>query len=320
MDLKVIGGPFRGPLGGVQCGLLLVFLTMLLACSREPPKSAADELNTPAAELLKQLTAVDEAERFAVLDRAKERIGHIDVEEVEDALTALRPKNVSTLIYVCIQVKSRLLFGLPSAAQKALEHSAGSFPNLAYYLARVDSDIGLPVLLDLYERHPAHRMAICLAIGETCHPKAVGFLLEQARRIKITGGEIVAHLAGLKHSCRGIDRATVDWLLTQELTREETIALSELALDLPPERLRTLWQAGGRRRFLAVEIILGAPLAHFETLRWMVDQYLMAGDKNTVRQLMHSDGLRSVSDERLIEFRESTLAKIPLKRRIRCLD
>ncbi|MEJ2643229.1 MAG: hypothetical protein P8010_27110, partial [Desulfosarcinaceae bacterium] len=96
------------------------------------------------------------------------------------------------------------------------------------------------------------------------------------------------------------------------LNREETIALSELDLNLPPDRLKTLWQAGGRDRFLAVEVILGAPQTHFETLRWMVDRYLRAGDKNTVRELMHSDSMRSVSDKRLVEFREATLAKLPL--------
>jgi hypothetical protein len=109
-----------------------------------------------------------------------------------------------------------------------------------------------------------------------------------------------------------MDPETVNWLLTLQLNREETIALSELDLNLPPERLKTLWLAGGRDRFLAVEVIIGAPQTHFETLRWMVDQYLKAGDKNTVRELMHSDGLRSVTGKGLVEFRESTLAKLPL--------
>jgi hypothetical protein len=315
MDPNALG-PLRGPSGGrrcrLRCRLLLAVLMVLLGCSGESPKSAASAVDTPAAELLKQLTATDEGVRFAVLDTAKKQIDYLSPRETEAALTALRPKNVSTLIYVCIQTKSKLLLDLSPAAQKALEHSAGSFPNLAYYLARVDPAAGLPALVNLYERHPNQRMAICLAVGEICHPKASDFLLDQARRIKTSGGDIVAPLAGLKHACRKIDPETVDWLLAQQLNREETIALSELDLNLPPKRLQTLWLAGGRDRFLAVEVILGAPQTHFETLRWMVDQYLKAGDKNTVRELMHSDGMRSVTDKRLIEFRAATLAGLPL--------
>jgi hypothetical protein len=313
MDLKALGS-LRGSFCGHPCWLLLTVVMVLLGCSRDAPKSAPRAVDAPAAELLKQLTATDEGVRFAVLDRAKKRIGHLSAGELEAALTTLRPKNVSTLIYVCIQTRSKLLLGLSPAAQKALEHSAGSFPNLAYYLARVDPIAGLPALVDMYQRHAAHRMPICLAIGEICRPEASDFLLEQIRRIKSAGGNIEAPLAGLKQSCQEIDPKTVNWLLAQQLNREEIIALSELKLNLPPERLKALWQAGGRDRFLAVEVIFGKPQTHFDTLRWMVEQYLQAGDKSTVRQLMFSDAMQSVTDRRLVDFREATLAKLPLDR------
>jgi hypothetical protein len=105
---------------------------------------------------------------------------------------------------------------------------------------------------------------------------------------------------------------TVDWLLGLSLDREETIALSQLDLNLSPGRLRTLWQAGGRNRFFAVEVILGAPQTHFDLLRWMVDQHLKAGEADTVRRLMYADVMRSVTDRRLIDFREATLKKVGL--------
>ncbi len=154
---------------------------MLWGCHSDVPKAAwaAGDKNHP--KLLERLTAVDEAERFEVIDAAKSQIGHMEPKQIEVALTALRPKNLSTLIYVCIETHNPVLYHLSPPARQALENSPGSYPNIAYYYARVNPDNGLKALFGLYERHPDKRLPVCLAIGEICQKEARSFLLAKAK-------------------------------------------------------------------------------------------------------------------------------------------
>jgi hypothetical protein len=298
----------------VFCGLLMAIIVVLLGCPAGPPKSDPMVKGVPHHELLKRLTAMDEAERFEVLELAKQQLDQVTIEEIEATLTELRQKNLSTLIYVCIQTHSELLYELKPPALQTLENSAGSFPNLAYYYARVDPTEGLKELFRLYDQQPDQRLFISLAIGEVCLPEASDFLLSQARSIKSAGGNIRAQLAGLKRSCTNMKAKDVQWILAQKLEREEIIALSDLALapGLPPESLKALWLKDGQQRFFAIQVILGDPDTHFEPLRWMIAQYLQAGDRDTVRQILFSDSLRSVSAQRVVDFREATLAQVRL--------
>lgn len=290
--------------------LLMATMVTLLGCPSGPPKSEPAVKGIAHEALLKRLTAMDEAIRFEVIEPAMELTGQLSSEDVESILTDLRPKNVSTLIYVCIQTKNKLLYGLKPPARNTLENSTGSFPNLAYYYARVAPVQGLAELLRLYDQHPGERLPISLAMGEVCRPEAFEFLLSQARRIKNAGGEVTAQLAGLKRSCTAVKTEDIEWMLARELDREEIIALSELASGLPSKSLKTLWIAKGQKRFFTIQVILGAPDTHFDSLRWMIDQYLRAGDQDTVRQLMFSDSMRSATVQRVIDFREATLAEV----------
>jgi hypothetical protein len=290
--------------------IVLYLVCMFWGCHNDAPKPASLTGDNNHHKLLEQLTAVNEAERFEVLQTAKSKIGHMESKDVEAALTSLRPKNVSTLIYTCIKTSNPVLYHLSPPARQALENSTGSFPNIAYYYARVNPDEGLKALFGLYERYPDKRLPVCLAIGEVCQKEAGDFLRSEAKAVKTDGGMVTHLLAGLKHSCNSIGEVDVEWFLTQSLDREELIALSELNVELSIDRVKTYWKSGGPKRFFAIESIMGDPDKHFEAFCWLIDQYMKAGDTDTVRQLLMSDGMRSMTVPRIKEFRESILEKI----------
>jgi hypothetical protein len=112
-----------------------------------------------------------------------------------------------------------------------------------------------------------------------------------------------------KTSCSPNKTEAVEWFLKQDLDREELIALSEMDLPWPPVRLKKLWQAGGQGRFLAIQVILGKPDTYFEVLEWLIAQYLDAGDTETLKRWMHSDGMRAATEKRVILLRVATLDK-----------
>jgi len=290
--------------------IVLSLVTLIMGCHEETPNTAFASNNTNNQKLLEQLTDTNESERFSVLEAAKKKIGDIDSKHIEATLTSLRQKNVSTLIYVCIKTSNPILYRLSPPARQALENSTGSFPNIAYYYARVNPDEGLDALIRLYERYPDKRLPICLAIGEVCQKKANEFLLAEAKAIKAKGGMVTDMLAGLKHSCHFISDRDLEWFFMQSLDREELIILSELDFTLPLDKVKAYWKSGGAKRFFAIEYIMGAPDKHFEALNWMIDQYMDAGDADTVRQLLMSDGMRTVDAPRVRKLRDATLQKV----------
>jgi hypothetical protein len=290
--------------------LIAIYLVIIVwGCHNDAPKAASEPDNNDK-KLLERLTSVDEAERFEVIDGAKSLIGHTSPKEVEDVLTSLRPKNLSTLIYACIETRNPVLYHLSPPARQALENATGSYPNIAYYYARVNPNDGLKALLSLYERYPDKRLAVCLAIGEVCQKEATDFLLTEAKAVKAKGGTVTYMLAGLKHPCRSIGEADLDWFLMQSLDREELIALSELDFELPVDKVKEYWKSGGAKRIFTIELIMGHPDELFDALRWMIDQLMNAGDTEMVKLLMMSDSMRSVAAPRVQKFRQKTLKKL----------
>jgi hypothetical protein len=305
---KLIRSGFR-----IQPVVVLIALHLVLmlgGCHRDAPKAASATSHNDCQMLLQRLTDANEAERFGVIGAARSRIGEMGAKEVAAALTALRPKNVSTLIYVCIKTRNPVFYRLSPSARQSLENSPGSFPNIAYYYARVNPGEGLNALFGLYERHPDKRLPVCLAIGEVCQKEAGNFLLAEAKTVKTQGGMVTDMLSGLKHSCRSMGENNLDWFLAQSLDREELIVLSELTLSLPFDKIKTYWKSGGVKRLFAIELIMGQPAKLFDALCWMIDQYMKAGDTDTVRQLMMSDGMRSATSPHVQKFRRSTLNKL----------
>jgi hypothetical protein len=174
----------------------------------------------------------------------------------------------------------------------------------------VNPDDGLKALFGLYERYPDKRLPVCLSIGEVRKKEAGNFLLAEAKAVKAEGGTVTYMLAGLKHSCRSIGESNLDWFLMRSLDREELIALSELDFELAIDKVKTYWKSGGAKRFFAIELVMGQPDRLFDAFCWMIDQYMNAGDTDTVKQLIMSDSLRTVTAPRVQEFRQITLKKL----------
>jgi hypothetical protein len=282
---------------------------MLWGCRIDAPRAGTTCVSHGAV-LLARLTSVKESKRFRAMNSAMEKVNTITVQQLEAALTGLKKKNVSTLIYVYLKTNNATLYNLNPPAKMALENCAGAFPNIACYYARVKPSSGQKELLRLYRSHFKERMAICLALGEMPDQKAHEFLLAEARAIKAEGGGIVAHLCGLKRAPEFVAAADIQWFLEQKLDREEIIALSAIKVPLTDNQLQALWRSSAVKRNFTIERVLGDPEEYFDTLCWIVKQYLDTNDVDTVRRFMLSDNLRSTSSPRVRKFRNSVLKKI----------
>lgn len=289
---------------------VIIFLLLVMGCSSNASHTNENELSKKNLALLEQLTSDKEPERFKVLDPAFHRIGGITIQELESCLIALRPKNVSTLIYVYMKTKNDTLYSVNLPSKEALERSNGSFPNIVYYYARVNPTKGLKNLVRLYGQVPDKRMAICKAIGEIPNEDAYDFLLSNAKSEKLNGNNILSHLSGLKRTSQSIILVDLYWLLEQNLDREELIALSEWGPQLTDDQLKALWKEGAKKEKYVVQVVLGNPQKYFETLQWMIDKYLKARQIDIVRQMLLSDGMRRISDNRISIYRDTTLEKL----------
>jgi hypothetical protein len=260
--------------------------------------------------LIKQLTAVDEAKRFKALKKAMHQVASISREDIEEALVSLGDKNVSTLIYLFIKSENALLYHIGPSAKMALENSQGSFPNMAYYYAKVNPSAGIRELNLLYERYPDKRMAICLALGSMKSDDAFKLLLTKAKSEKKLGNNILSQLCGLKGTLRRLSADSVLSFLNQKLDREEVITLSEIPATLTHEQHKQLWTSQGPQKTYVVQSVLGNPVKYFDTLRRIVQQLKQAGDGETIRQLMLSDGMRNVTKSEIKQYRDDILNEL----------
>lgn len=291
--------------------IICTIWVMLWGCHSDTSKAESMPVDQSMA-LLTKLTSPHESERFRAQTSAIQRMEEITLRKIEDTLTALRQKNVSTLIYVCIKTQNDALYRMSPPAKMAIENADGAFPNIAYYYARVNPLSGFNELASLYRRYPEHRLPICLALGELKQPDARHFLLTQARKTKSAGESVVAHLHGLKGASNAIDPSQVLFMLDQRLGREEIIALAELDVSLSDSQLQMLWRSGAAKRSFALQSVLGDPEAYFDSLRWIIKQYFDAGQLDIVHQLMLSDSMRMASNERVKQYREAILKKIKM--------
>lgn len=284
-------------------------VVLLWGCHLDTPSSKTEAFgNDPL--LLEQLTSVDESERFRALEKARSHEKAITVADIERTLMSLRKKNVSTLIYLFLKANNEKLYQVGSAANKALENAPGSFPNIAYYYGKVKPAVGQKELYRLYDHYPNHRMAICLSIGEINNNTAYEFLMSKARLEKNSGNRILEHLAGLKSCTNSLSIDNIYFFLEKKMDREEVIALSEIQVKISGERLRAFYNSGGQKRAYAVQTLLGAPLTHFSTLRWIVEQLEKSGDTDEIRKILLSDTMRRITDSDIKQYRESKLSNL----------
>lgn len=259
--------------------------------------------------LLARLISPKESVRFQVLEAVRERSQRFSLKEVERALTQVGEKNVSSLIFIFMETQNDILYRLEPPAKRVLENTQGSFPNIAYYYARVCSSQGLKALFALYETHEDSKMAICKAIGETGNPKGAAFLLKETERMQPPGSRIPM-LAGLTVFRLTLDKSRIASLLKAELDREEIILLSELKTNFTAKELVSLYKGSSRECAYALEYIFRAPEDHFEALRFIINEMLSQKQFDRARELMMSDRIRRSSDERVRKLRESVLERV----------
>jgi len=260
--------------------------------------------------LLKQLMSPREAERFRAMDKAKTQLKGISVKNIEQVLTSLRKKNVSTLIFSLMEAGSDVLYGVSLPARRAAENSEGSFPNIAFYYARISPRKGLPELYRLYGERGDQRLSICKAIGETGDSEALKFLMAEAKAEKMDGASAFPFIAGMQSSNRNVSRDAIEWFLEQNLDREEIILLSRLRTSLTQRELVSLYDEGKKKRVYAIEHIFRKPDIYFEALCSVIDKELENRQYDKVRQLMMSDSIRRSKDQRVRQYREAVLGRI----------
>lgn len=297
--------PFPCPAWERVIIFLLIFLTGIVS-QAAGSGSSPEKIN----DILNQLTSADEAERFKAIERIKAQQDVITVRDIEQSLASLRKKNVSTLIFVLMEAGSDILYRVGLPARMTIENSEGSFPNIAYYYAKIQPAKGLTELYRLYGKHSDERMAICKAIGEVGTREAADFLMTEALLEKQAGNSMIPHLAGLQHSRRTLGKSEIGRLLGQNLDRDEIILLSRFDSDLDSDTLMSFYTEGGRKRSYAIEYVFREPGVNFKVLCFMTDREIEKQNYETVLQWMMSDSIRQCSDEQVRQYRESVLAKI----------
>jgi len=294
---------------------LWICLFLSLSCAGSPVSPPASPVDRKvhgqgdAGALLMKLTSPKEAERYQAIESAQKRSGLFRADEIENALTAIREKNVSALIFVFMEARSDILYRLGVPARMALENSAGSFPNIALYYARIRPGEGVKALIRLYDTQDDQKMAICKAIGESGSPEGLSFLLTKTEKAGSAGSRIPL-LSGLKAFRRTIGKSHIVSFLGMELDREEIILLSQLKTDFSGDELIALYGGNNRQRAYALEYIFTTPEQNLKALEFIINEMMERKQFDRIRELMMSDRIRNSTDARVSNFRESILKQI----------
>jgi len=258
--------------------------------------------------LLIQLTSPDEAERFMALAKGEKQFGNLSIQEIESVLTTLREKNVSALIFILIETGNDAIYNMSFPARLSMERSEGSFPNIAYYYARVRPEKGLTELYRLYGGYREQRTVICKALGETKDLKAVDFLIQEAGKQTHSGSSMYAHLAGLLSSDYVFEGSKILSFLEDKLDREEIIMLSNLKANWNREDLISLYESGNnRKKSYVIQYVFRAPETNFDVFQYIIDNKINQKDYEGVLRLIMSDNIRRNNDRRIRQYCEAVL-------------
>ncbi len=306
-QVPVLNGMFSTP------DVLMVVCLLVMLCfeaSQAPAMETVNNKDDNIAVILASLMSDKEAERFSTLEKARERFSSIKPRDIEHALVSLQKKNVSTLVFVLTETRSDAVYNMNPGVRTALENSKGSFPNIAYYYARIRPREGLAQLRRLYEKHITQRLFICKAIGETGFSEALNFLMAEAGKQKISGKSIIPHLAGLQCLNKIMNKADISRFLEQDLSREEIILLAGLKTDFSQTDLISFCKYGRIKNAYAIQYVFRSPGPNFKAFRFIIEKELNNKQYDKVLQLMMSDGIRRTADQQVMQYRESVLAKV----------
>lgn len=280
----------------------------ILCVSCSGPSSIQSSTQDISGNLLQKLTSVSEGTRFSVIAQTEESIGEISKDDVEKCLTSLQDKNVSTLIYIYMKVQNDILYTLNKPAEKALLNSKGSFPNIAFYYSSVKPKKGLKKLIQLYENSNKNHLAICKAIGKTKTTEGIEFLISEIKNQKKTDHIINPLIAGLNKTERVIDKEIIIWALSQNLNREELIALSSIKTNFSGKELFVFYTEGElKKQLFVIQYVFREPDTHFETIKDLVEIEFSQKNYNTIIEWMMSDKFHNYNDLKIKKFRETTL-------------
>ena len=288
----------RNKIGSNTC--LMAVACLMLACAFQGQAGPSPAATT--------LTSTDEAERFGALESLQNGKVVLTDDQATAALSELRPKNVSTLLFWLMESGSDLVYRLEAPARNTAETAEGAFPNIAFYYARIRPEEGLTSLLRLYSERPDQRMTLCKAIGETGLPRAREFLI---REMSAEKPDLIPLLAGYRFMTVPLAQRQVKTLLSRSLGRDELVALAKAPADFSDAELRSLFAAGdAATRFYVTETVFFRPDVYLAPIETIVADLMQKGDIDAVRRLMMSDGIRRSRDAGVREYRDQVLKKI----------
>ena len=291
--------------------ICLILLNLCSACQAAGQRKNADDI-------LIRLISPDEKERFSAMEEAKNQPDRIVSGDIEKILKMPRKKNLSTLIFVLMEKRDNLIYEMSFPARKAVENSEGSFPNIAYYYARIRPRKGLRELYRLYQEHGDQRLTISKAMGETALPEAANFLMTEVFSHRNSGNSAFAPMAGLSASGVSVDKDKILRLLGENLDREEVILLSNLRTEFTQSDLMLLYEQGNKRKQgYVIQRIFREPARNFKMVRFVTEQAIEKGREDRAMEWMMSDTVRRCDDEQVRRYRKSVLERIRSQRKNR---
>lgn len=279
---------------------------MFMTCSGAASTDGAGNIQ----KLLTSLTSVSEAERFAARSQLMSHPRKLTKISVESALTSLRPKNVSTLIFVLMEHHSDILYHISEPARMNAENTLGSFPNIAYYYAAVRPEKGFDDLRRLYEHHPDDQMAVCKAIGKIGGHRSVEFLFGSIREKKKRNQSVLAELAGLKLSSMSLSSKEIKALLSKHLNRDEIILAARIDCRWTQKDMIRLYLGDARQRAYVLERVFYRPDIYFQVFHYIITDHMQAGQYDTVRRWMLSDALVKTQDQYIKTYRDMMMKQL----------
>jgi len=276
---------------------IIVLIFVGIASNAEEPKPIASRVENHKKVLI-ELVSTDEAKRFKSLNtlRILNIKDNLSVKNIETILSSLEQKNVSTLIFFLIEIESEILYHLSQAAKMTIENSNGSFPNISYYYARVNSQKGLPELYRLYAEKNDQRIYICKSIGLVGNLEASKFLMSEAKKNKKMGKNIFPMLAGIRIINKVVDKDQIQSFFEQNLNREELILLSKLKSDFTQKDLISLYKIEGNGHTFAINYIFRNPVANYQAIQAIVEKELEKKNYNKVKEWMMSDNFNQIDN------------------------
>ena len=248
------------------------------------------------------LLSSDESNRFKGLEIVRQKKLIVSEKCLKKALTNNKDINVSALIFILTEKNNELLYNLSSNLKKIIEQSNTSFPNIAYYYAKVSPDIGIAYLFELYNNFKKHHLYICKAIGIIKSKKAIDFLIKKAVENNNNSLSIKPQLSGLIASKQNIKNSIINQFLGNNLSVDEIIMLARVKTNIEQNSIKEIYLSGQKQRLYAIEYILNNIDDNFDIFKEIVLYEMKMKNYNYIKIIFMSDKIRRSSSQNLKIF------------------